>query len=119
MYLVLFARVLKDKTFPFTYQILLGKTVKWHVWMVCLVITVIHNLSMLNAIYLLTTIRSFLALSPNRHHNALGVQYFSHLLNEKMYFHYAHLHHMLKQIKTARRSYHDKFCLVKTEHMHA
>ena len=34
----------------------------------------------------LTTIRSVLALSPNRHHNALGVQYFSHLLNEKNVF---------------------------------
>lgn len=34
----------------------------------------------------LTTIRSVLALSPNRHHNALGVQYFSHLLSEKNVF---------------------------------
>ena len=34
----------------------------------------------------LTTIRTVLALSPNRHHNALGVQYFSHLLNEKNVF---------------------------------
>jgi len=34
----------------------------------------------------LTTIRSVLALSPNRHHNALGVQYFSHLLDEKDVF---------------------------------
>ena len=34
----------------------------------------------------LTTIRSVMALSPNRHHNALGVQYFSHLLNEKNVF---------------------------------
>jgi len=34
----------------------------------------------------LTTIRSVLALSPNRHHNALGVQYFSHFLDEKDVF---------------------------------
>ena len=34
----------------------------------------------------LTTIRSVLALSPNRHHNALGVQYFSHLFDEKNVF---------------------------------
>ena len=34
----------------------------------------------------LTTIRSVLALSPNRHHNALGVQYFSHLLDENDVF---------------------------------
>ena len=27
-----------------------------------------------------------IALSPNRHHSALGVQYFSHLLNEKNVF---------------------------------
>ena len=33
----------------------------------------------------LTTIRS-VSLSPNRHHNALGVQYFSHLLDERMCF---------------------------------
>ncbi|KZN41410.1 cation:proton antiporter [Pseudoalteromonas luteoviolacea] len=31
----------------------------------------------------LTSLRSVLALSPNRHHNALGVQYFSHLLDEE------------------------------------
>ncbi|BBN80626.1 sodium/hydrogen exchanger [Pseudoalteromonas sp. A25] len=34
----------------------------------------------------LTSIQSVLALSPNRHHNALGVQYFSHLLNEQNVF---------------------------------
>ncbi|MGO2169371.1 cation:proton antiporter, partial [Pseudoalteromonas sp.] len=34
----------------------------------------------------LTTVRSVMALSPNRHHNALGVQYFSHLLKEKNVF---------------------------------
>ncbi|NOU52040.1 sodium:proton antiporter [Pseudoalteromonas sp. JBTF-M23] len=34
----------------------------------------------------LTTIQSVLALSPNRHHNALGVQYFSHLLSEQNVF---------------------------------
>ncbi|KZN51893.1 MULTISPECIES: cation:proton antiporter [Pseudoalteromonas] len=31
----------------------------------------------------LTSLHSVLALSPNRHHNALGVQYFSHLLDEQ------------------------------------
>ncbi|CAH9049656.1 K(+)/H(+) antiporter NhaP2 [Pseudoalteromonas holothuriae] len=31
----------------------------------------------------LTSLKSVLALSPNRHHNALGVQYFSHLLSEQ------------------------------------
>ncbi|MFC3033151.1 cation:proton antiporter [Pseudoalteromonas fenneropenaei] len=31
----------------------------------------------------LTSLKSVLALSPNRHHNALGVQYFSHLLGEQ------------------------------------
>ncbi|CAM4038433.1 cation:proton antiporter [Pseudoalteromonas byunsanensis] len=34
----------------------------------------------------LTSLKSVLALSPNRHHNALGVQYFSHLLNEQNVF---------------------------------
>lgn len=31
----------------------------------------------------LTSLKSVLALSPNRHHNALGVQYFSHLLGDQ------------------------------------
>ncbi|MEI5640552.1 MULTISPECIES: cation:proton antiporter [unclassified Pseudoalteromonas] len=31
----------------------------------------------------LTSLKFVLALSPNRHHNALGVQYFSHLLGEQ------------------------------------
>ncbi|MBQ4848590.1 sodium:proton antiporter [Pseudoalteromonas sp. MMG012] len=34
----------------------------------------------------LTKLKSVIALSPNRHHNALGVQYFSHLLNEQSVF---------------------------------
>ncbi|QTL35870.1 MULTISPECIES: cation:proton antiporter [Pseudoalteromonas] len=34
----------------------------------------------------LTSLKSVLALSPNRHHNALGVQYFSHLLGEQNVF---------------------------------
>ncbi|MBS3798460.1 MULTISPECIES: cation:proton antiporter [unclassified Pseudoalteromonas] len=34
----------------------------------------------------LTNISKVLALSPNRHHNALGIQYFSHLLGEKKVF---------------------------------
>ncbi|CCQ11471.1 putative Na+/H+ antiporter [Pseudoalteromonas luteoviolacea B = ATCC 29581] len=34
----------------------------------------------------LTSMKSVLALSPNRHHNALGVQYFSHLLGEQNVF---------------------------------
>ncbi|KAF7772249.1 hypothetical protein PCIT_a2284 [Pseudoalteromonas citrea] len=34
----------------------------------------------------LTQLKSVIALSPNRHHNALGVQYFSHLLNEQSVF---------------------------------
>lgn len=34
----------------------------------------------------LTSISKVLALSPNRHHNALGVQYFSHLYSEKRVF---------------------------------
>ncbi|MCG7534443.1 sodium:proton antiporter [Pseudoalteromonas sp. OOF1S-7] len=31
----------------------------------------------------LTSLKSVMALSPNRHHNALGVQYFSHLLGDQ------------------------------------
>ncbi|ATC95994.1 cation:proton antiporter [Pseudoalteromonas tunicata] len=31
----------------------------------------------------MSNLKSVLALSPNRHHNALGVQYFSHMLGEK------------------------------------
>jgi NhaP-type Na+/H+ or K+/H+ antiporter len=34
----------------------------------------------------LTSLKSVMALSPNRHHNALGVQYFSHLLGEQNVF---------------------------------
>ena len=34
----------------------------------------------------LTSISKVLALSPNRHHNALGVQYFSHLFSENRVF---------------------------------
>ncbi len=34
----------------------------------------------------LTSVKSVLALSPNRHHNALGVQYFSHLLGDQNVF---------------------------------
>ncbi|USD28086.1 sodium:proton antiporter [Pseudoalteromonas sp. SCSIO 43201] len=34
----------------------------------------------------LTSLKSVLALSPNRHHNALGVQYFSHLLGEQFVY---------------------------------
>ena len=34
----------------------------------------------------MTQLNKVLALSPNRHHNALGVQYFSHLLNEQNVF---------------------------------
>ena len=34
----------------------------------------------------LAQLKSVIALSPNRHHNALGVQYFSHLLNEQSVF---------------------------------
>jgi hypothetical protein len=34
----------------------------------------------------MTQLSKVLALSPNRHHNALGVQYFSHLLNEQSVF---------------------------------
>ncbi|WP_440055090.1 cation:proton antiporter [Pseudoalteromonas sp. T1lg65] len=34
----------------------------------------------------LTSLKSVLALSPNRHHNALGVQYFSHLLTEQQVY---------------------------------
>jgi len=34
----------------------------------------------------MTDIKTVLALSPNRHHNALGVQYFSHLIKEKNVF---------------------------------
>ena len=31
----------------------------------------------------MTDIKTVLALSPNRHNNAIGVQYFSHLIKEK------------------------------------
>ncbi|SFD08702.1 cation:proton antiporter [Pseudoalteromonas denitrificans] len=34
----------------------------------------------------MTDIKTVLALSPNRHHNALGVQYFSHLIKDKNVF---------------------------------
>ncbi len=34
----------------------------------------------------LTGIKSVLALSPNRHHNALGIQYFSHLFGDEKVF---------------------------------
>lgn len=34
----------------------------------------------------MTDIKTVLAISPNRHHNALGVQYFSHLIKEKNVF---------------------------------
>ncbi|MFY8274013.1 cation:proton antiporter [Pseudoalteromonas sp. SSDWG2] len=34
----------------------------------------------------LTNLSKVLALSPNRHHNALGIQYFSHLLGENKVF---------------------------------
>ncbi|WP_105188448.1 cation:proton antiporter [Pseudoalteromonas sp. T1lg48] len=34
----------------------------------------------------LTSLSKVLALSPNRHHNALGIQYFSHLLGENKVF---------------------------------
>ena len=34
----------------------------------------------------MTQLNKVLALSPNRHHNALGVQHFSHLLNEQSVF---------------------------------
>ncbi len=34
----------------------------------------------------LTNVRSVMALSPNRHYNALGIQYFAHLLSEDRVF---------------------------------
>jgi NhaP-type Na+/H+ or K+/H+ antiporter len=34
----------------------------------------------------MTNIKTVLAISPNRHHNALGVQYFSHLIKSKNVF---------------------------------
>ena len=72
------ARGLKIKTFRCTCLILHGRTAKWHAWMAYLVTG--NPQSEHAERYLpLTTIRSVLALSPNRHHNALGVQYFSHL----------------------------------------
>ncbi|MGB5446122.1 MAG: sodium:proton antiporter [Psychromonas sp.] len=54
----------------------------------------------------LADIKMVLALSPNRHYNALGVQYFSHLLDENIVFslHAGVIHNKANQVSSSFRS---------------